>query len=162
MKSPCPSFVSCVKGALNLWVSSFLKMWIDVLTLEIDGFHSRDKRPSWFSERDGTIYRNRIQFPEECFRPPTWPPFLCFGPAIWPPWRQAKAIKGRIHQGQSAAKVKVFENCFVQLSFVLKKQNKKHRCKSALTWEVAYSKSRFKSVLILIFVLVWDRLFSWN
>ena len=31
------------------------------------------------------LHKKRVQFPQDWFGTPTWPPFHCFGTPIWPP-----------------------------------------------------------------------------
>ena len=38
------------------------------------------------------LHKKRVQFPEDWFGTPTWPPFHCFGTPIWPPWRHVKTL----------------------------------------------------------------------
>ena len=38
------------------------------------------------------LQKKRVQFPQDLFGTPTWPPFYCFGTPIWPPWRHVKAL----------------------------------------------------------------------
>ena len=40
------------------------------------------------------MHKNRVQFPEDWFRKPTWLPFLCLGTATWPLWRHVKTLHG--------------------------------------------------------------------
>ena len=38
------------------------------------------------------LHKKRVQFPEDWFGAPSWPPFHCFGTPIWPPWRHVKTL----------------------------------------------------------------------
>ena len=49
------------------------------------------------------LHRKRVQFPQDwfgtpiwppfhCFGTPIWPPFYCFATPIWPPWRHVKTL----------------------------------------------------------------------
>ena len=38
------------------------------------------------------LHKKRVQFPEDWFGTPTWPPFHCFGTPIWPTWRHVKTL----------------------------------------------------------------------
>ena len=62
-------------------------MYIIIITI-IERFHSRDQQPYWITETK----ENRVQFPEDYFGTPSWPPFLCFGTPTWPPWRDIKTL----------------------------------------------------------------------
>ena len=38
------------------------------------------------------LHKKRVQFPEDWFGTPTWPPIHCLGTPIWPPWRHIKTL----------------------------------------------------------------------
>ena len=38
------------------------------------------------------LHKNRVQFPQDLFGTPTWPPFHCFGTPKWPPWSHVKTL----------------------------------------------------------------------
>ena len=44
------------------------------------------------------LHKKRVQFPEDWFGTPTWPPFHCFGTPIWPPWRHVKTLYKWVQQ----------------------------------------------------------------
>ena len=53
------------------------------------------------------LHKNRVQFPEDWFTPPTWPLFLCFAPPTWLPWRHVNTLYRLI----------IIVECFVQVTW---------------------------------------------
>ena len=42
------------------------------------------------------LHKNIVQFPEDWFGTPTWPPFLCLGTPTWRLWRHVKPLYIRV------------------------------------------------------------------
>ena len=55
------------------------------LFFAIKRFHSRGQIYANLLEQKKAFTWKRVQFPQDWFGTPTWPPFHCFGTPIWPP-----------------------------------------------------------------------------
>ena len=59
----------------------------------IKRFHSHEQHPCKFiGKKRKRLHKKRVQFPQDWFGTPTWPPFHCFGTPIWRPWRHVKTL----------------------------------------------------------------------
>ena len=63
------------------------------------------RKPCWLASmqiywnKRKRLHKKRVQFPEDWFGTPTWPPFHCFGTPIWPPWRHVKTLYRKLIRG---------------------------------------------------------------
>ena len=59
------------------------------------------------------LHKKRVQFLEDWFGTPTWPPFHCFGTPIWPPWRHVKTLYKWVQQAMVCDLAVIGGFCYV-------------------------------------------------
>ena len=59
------------------------------------------------------LHKKRVQFLEDWFGTPTWPPFHCFGTPIWPPWHHVKTLYKWVQQAMVCDLAVIGGFCYV-------------------------------------------------
>ena len=102
------------------------------------------------------LHKKRVQFPEDWFGTPTWPPFHCFGTPIWPPWRHVKTLYRKLtRRPRSRVRILIHRTWVIENELHTNNRVKKHFIWSFLKAIYKANTSLVVSPGIVAFVHSW-------